>query len=1008
MVPALALGQTFVQENGNTVAINAATVSVTYAAPETAGNLNVVVVGWTDRSSSVISVGDDNNNTYTLAGTSAGHGLTQAIYYARNIALPNNTTPTVTVTFNQNAGFPDVRILEYSGLSTTAPLDNWTGSSGNSVSADSEATTTSTSDLILGAGTTGNGFTGAGTGFTVRVITSPFGDIVEDMNGAQPAGTYNATAPLTIGTWVMQVVGFSTTGVNFTDPPTISPTTPITPVSGGDSGGTPVTINGTNFQPGAVVLFGAAPGGISGINCTESGGTTITCLTPASVDSTADVTVINVDGQVSSAPAAFTFQNITPTIGTVTPATSTTNGGAAFTVTGTNFQAGAQVLVGGLPAGDIVVQDNATITGNSPGLPVGTFDVIVKNPDGGTVTKTGAFTYTLGTGPINYIQRGDAATSNPATTFPASFANPQQAGNLNVVIIGWADTLATVSSVTDTEGNTYVAALPLVTFAGLSQIIYYAKNIVGDSGPTPNQVTVTFNQAALAPDLRILEYSGLDPSSPIDSAAGNSGTGILADTGACTTTAGPDLIVAGANVQLAVSGPGADFNLLDINGNGNSAQHQIVSVAGSCEATAAVISGNWVIQSVAFKTPPAPVPDFSVSVLPVSQTVVAGSAASYTVSVGALNGFNSPVILTCSAGLPTGASCTFIPSSVTPGASAATSALTITTAAVTPAGTDQVTVTGTSGSVTHDVPAVGLTVNAAPDYTIAASAFSPASVAAGGSAASTITITALNGFAGPVNLSCSSITPVVTSPPTCAFVPPSIPSGSGTSTLTVSTLAASQVGAYTITVAGAGSVNHNTAANLTVTAAPVPDFTIASTTLTPASVTAGSTATSTITVAPTNGFNSAVNLTCSVTPVATRPVTCSLNPTSVASGSGTSTLTVATTAATTASVAPRSQGIFFAMLFPIGLALLGTGMTSHRKRLWGFLFGCLLFSGLMVMPACGGARRLVVEEPAILVQLLEPTPLRSRERRPLDRRRTRQRRRSQFSKCCRTIVRRGW
>ena len=123
--PALALGQTFVQENNNTVAANTASVSVTYAGAETAGNLNVVVVGWNDADSSVISVADDNSNTYALAGTSTGNGESQAIYYAANIGLPTNNTPTVTVTFNQSASSPDVRILEYSGLSTATPLDNW-------------------------------------------------------------------------------------------------------------------------------------------------------------------------------------------------------------------------------------------------------------------------------------------------------------------------------------------------------------------------------------------------------------------------------------------------------------------------------------------------------------------------------------------------------------------------------------------------------------------------------------------------------------------------------------------------------------------------------------------------------------------------------------------------------------------------------------------------------------------------------------------------------------------
>ena len=87
----------------------------------------------------------------------------------------------------------------------------------------------------------------------------------------------------------------------------------------------------------------------------------------------------------------------------------------------------------------------------------------------------------------------------------------------------------------------------------------------------------------------------------------------------------------------------------------------------------------------------------------------------------------------------------------------------------------------------------------------------------------------------------------------------------------------------------------------------------------------------------------------------TRAPTCSFNPTPVAGGSGTSTLTVSTTAATTASVAPPSKGIFYAMWLPIsGLALLGTGCTSRRRKLLGLVLLALMISGLIFMMACGG------------------------------------------------------
>src|SRR5581483_4825523 len=58
-----------------------------------------------------------------------------------------------------------------------------------------------------------------------------------------------------------------------------------------------------------------------------------------------------------------------------------------------------------------------------------------------------------------------------------------------------------------------------------------------------------------------------------------------------------------------------------------------------------------------------PAPDFTISASPASQTVTAGNGTSYTATIGALNGFSGSVALSVS-GLPTGASGSFNPASV--------------------------------------------------------------------------------------------------------------------------------------------------------------------------------------------------------------------------------------------------------------------------------------------------------------------------------------------------------
>jgi len=126
VVPRLSAGVKFVQVNYKT-SNSASSLAVPYPSAQTAGNLNIVVVGWNDSTSAVSSITDSKGNTYLRAvGPTVGTKLTQSIYYAKNIAAGTNT---VSVTFNTAVLYPDVRVLEYTGADKTNPLDATAGSS---------------------------------------------------------------------------------------------------------------------------------------------------------------------------------------------------------------------------------------------------------------------------------------------------------------------------------------------------------------------------------------------------------------------------------------------------------------------------------------------------------------------------------------------------------------------------------------------------------------------------------------------------------------------------------------------------------------------------------------------------------------------------------------------------------------------------------------------------------------------------------------------------------------
>jgi hypothetical protein len=195
----------FVQAAATALQTSSAQVSVAYPSWQTAGDLNVVVVGWGDSASQVQSLTDTQGNAYRLAvGPTVTSQLSQSIYYAKNIVGGANT---VLVNFNQAVPFPDVRILEYSNIATVDPLDVTAAAIGSGSMADSGAATThAANELIFGANTIQERTSGPGAVFTPRITTSNF-QIAEDRI-VNVAGAYNASAPVQPGAWIMQMAAF--------------------------------------------------------------------------------------------------------------------------------------------------------------------------------------------------------------------------------------------------------------------------------------------------------------------------------------------------------------------------------------------------------------------------------------------------------------------------------------------------------------------------------------------------------------------------------------------------------------------------------------------------------------------------------------------------------------------------------------------------------------------------------------------------------------------------------
>ncbi len=247
----------------------------------------------------------------------------------------------------------------------------------------------------------------------------------------------------------------------------------------------------------------------------------------------------------------------------------------------------------------------------------------------------------------------------------------------------------------------------------------------GTAGPPPPP---DFTVSSAPPTSTVTQGSSATYTVTVGASGGFSGTVNLSQSGLPNGTFTPS----------SVAGSGS--STLSVNTSAISPGNYQFTITGTSGATTHSTQATLVVQA-------APQADFTVGVSPGSQTVTQGASATYTVSVGAVNGFSGAVSLSQS-GLPNG---TFSPSSINGSGS---STLTVSTSAIAP-GSYPFTITGTSGATTHSVQAT-LVVQAAAagDFSISASPTSQR-IPATSSTTFTVTITPSNGFSGPVSLSAS-------------------------------------------------------------------------------------------------------------------------------------------------------------------------------------------------------------------------------------------------------------
>lgn len=145
---------------------------------------------------------------------------------------------------------------------------------------------------------------------------------------------------------------------------------------------------------------------------------------------------------------------------------------------------------------------------------------------------------------IAYVQ--SSSTTGSGSSIGRAYTSSNTAGNFLALRYTGAPSSVTISTCSDTRGNTWTPIPNATGGTGGHQAMRYAKNVSAGA----NTVTCTLTGAATASSLDIFEYSGVDRTAPLDQSKltqqVDPGTGANAvSSGSVTTTADGELILGG-------------------------------------------------------------------------------------------------------------------------------------------------------------------------------------------------------------------------------------------------------------------------------------------------------------------------------------------------------------------------------------------------------------------------------------------------------------------------------
>lgn len=250
--------------------------------------------------------------------------------------------------------------------------------------------------------------------------------------------------------------------------------TSVTPTSGIDTGGTTVTITGSDFTGATAVTFGSANAAVF----TVDSDTEITATAPAGTVGGGPVTVVTPIGASAFSPGDTYIYETAPVVQSFQPFTGSTAGGNRVSINGSGFTGATAVMFGSTPAASFTVLGSTLIFAYPPAHSPGSVPVSVTTPGGTGTSRTDYYYVTpltvTGVSPAS----GSTAGGNTVTITGTGFTD--------VSLVNFGSFRATSFTV---DSDTQITAIAPAGTAGTVDVIVFAAGAGNSATSAADQYT---------------------------------------------------------------------------------------------------------------------------------------------------------------------------------------------------------------------------------------------------------------------------------------------------------------------------------------------------------------------------------------------------------------------------------------------------------------------------------------------------------------------------------------